>query len=112
MLLRCSLLHILNLWIIYTLIARDSVSAICEFSITQSNKLYSYNLASYSDAFPHGVLSEDGYYKVSSNGTVVWFQLCDEMIFNHEPPKCFDCLDPSLENSCPSFPRHLRWIFT
>ncbi|KAI3731167.1 hypothetical protein L1987_62351 [Smallanthus sonchifolius] len=89
--LRCFSLHILSLLIIYSLGAIHSVSAICEFSFTQENKLYSYSLASSSEMFPHGVLSEDGYYKVSSNGTVVWFQLCDGMIFNHDPPRCFDC---------------------
>ncbi|XP_076901853.1 uncharacterized protein LOC143556413 [Bidens hawaiensis] len=66
-------------------------AAVCEYSITDHNKLYNYDLAASSTQFPHGVLSEDGYYKVSSNGTVVWFQLCESMIFNHDPPKCFDC---------------------
>ncbi|KAI3735012.1 hypothetical protein L6452_14496 [Arctium lappa] len=89
--LRSFLLHILTLPILYRFGAIHSVSDICEFSITQKNKLYSYSLASPSETFPHGVLSEDGYYKVSSNGTVIWFQLCDGMIFNHDPPRCFDC---------------------
>ncbi|KAK9063348.1 hypothetical protein SSX86_017218 [Deinandra increscens subsp. villosa] len=82
------------------LTAIHSGSAICEFSFTQQNKLYTYSLASPSETFPHGVLSEDGYYKVSSNGTVVWFQLCDGMIFNHDPPRCFDCLECGGQSRC------------
>ncbi|XP_076951763.1 uncharacterized protein LOC143625239 [Bidens hawaiensis] len=66
-------------------------AAVCEYSITDHNKLYNYDLTASSKQYPHGVLSEDGYYKVSSNGTAVWFQLCESMIFNHDPPKCFDC---------------------
>ncbi|XP_071712044.1 uncharacterized protein [Rutidosis leptorrhynchoides] len=71
----------------------QSVYGVCDYTITDQNKLYNYNLAAASQNYPHGVLSEDGYYKVSSNGTVVWFQLCDMMVFNHAPPKCFDCLE-------------------
>ncbi|KAM0043068.1 hypothetical protein Hdeb2414_s0010g00336891 [Helianthus debilis subsp. tardiflorus] len=74
--LRCLSLHILSLLIvIYTFDAIHSVSTICEFNVTKDNKIYSYSLASASETFTHGVLSEDGYYKVSSNGTVVWFQV-------------------------------------
>ncbi|GMP23540.1 hypothetical protein CsSME_00001091 [Camellia sinensis var. sinensis] len=69
----------------------NSVSAICELSIVDHNKLYNYSLASPSPKFPHGVLSEDGFYKVAVNQTVLWFQLCDAMIFNHDPPTCIDC---------------------
>ncbi|KAK1415458.1 hypothetical protein QVD17_31240 [Tagetes erecta] len=98
--LRCLSLHIISLLIISTLVAISSASSICEFSFTQQNKLYTYSLASSSDTFPHGVVSEDGYYKVSSNGTVVWFQLCDGMIFNHDPPICFDCLDCGGPSRC------------
>lgn len=94
------LLHLINLSTLYRLVAIDAVSAICEFSITQENKLYSYSLASSSETFPHGVLSEDGYYKVSSNGTIVWFQLCDGMIFNHDPPRCFDCYGCGGSSQC------------
>ncbi|KAL8257429.1 hypothetical protein R6Q59_029470 [Mikania micrantha] len=98
--LRCFSRHILRLLIIYSLGAIHSVSAICEFSFTKENKVYSYNLASSSEMFPHGVLSEDGFYKVSSNGTVVWFQLCDGMIFNHDPPRCFDCWECGGPSRC------------
>ncbi|CAI9295862.1 unnamed protein product [Lactuca saligna] len=97
---RSLLLHLLNLSILYGLGLVHSLSTICEFSITQENKFYSYSLASPSETFPHGVLSEDGYYKVSSNGTVVWFQLCDGMIFNHDPPRCFDCWDCGGTSRC------------
>ncbi|MFS7937109.1 hypothetical protein Hanom_Chr05g00423711 [Helianthus anomalus] len=95
--LRCIVLHIISLLIVVTI---KSVSSICEFSIIQENKLYSYSLASASASFPHGVLSEDGFYKVSSNGTVVWFQLCDGMIFNHDPPRCFDCWECGGSSRC------------
>lgn len=98
--LRSLLILLINLSTLYRLVAIDSVSAICEFSITQENKFYSYSLASSSETFPHGVLSEDGYYKVSSNGTVVWFQLCDGMIFNHDPPRCFDCYGCGGSSRC------------
>ncbi|KAF5824204.1 hypothetical protein HanRHA438_Chr09g0394421 [Helianthus annuus] len=88
---RFLLLLLLLLLLLQHICLTPSVSAVCEYSITDNNKVYSFNLAASSKQFPHGVLSEDGYYKVSSNGTVVWFQLCESMIFNHDPPKCFDC---------------------
>ncbi|GJY61080.1 hypothetical protein Tco_0461737 [Tanacetum coccineum] len=88
------LLQILSLVITHQLTEIQSLNAVCEeHTISDENKIYKYNLAASSDKYPHGVLSEDGYYKVSSNGTVVWFQLCDAMIFNHDPPRCFDCFD-------------------
>lgn len=94
--LRCFIIVII-LQITYSISADN---AICELSYTQQNKLYSYSLASSTASFPHGVLSEDGYYKVSSNGTVVWFQLCNGMIFNHDPPKCFDSLECGGSTRC------------
>ncbi|MFS7961094.1 hypothetical protein Hanom_Chr08g00710721 [Helianthus anomalus] len=60
--LRCLSIHILSLLIIYTFDAIHSVSTICEFNVTKDNKLYTYNLASPSETFTHGVLSEDGYF--------------------------------------------------
>ncbi|CAH1445403.1 unnamed protein product [Lactuca virosa] len=69
------LLQFISLLIIRRLIVIRSVSALCEYSITHENTLYNFNLVAPSKQFPHGVLSEDGYYKVSSNGTVVWFQV-------------------------------------
>ncbi|KAI3508460.1 hypothetical protein L1887_23468 [Cichorium endivia] len=94
------LLQIIILVIIRRLIVIRSVLAVCEYSITEEDKLYNYNLAASSKKFPHGVLSEDGFYKVSSNGTVVWFQLCDDMIFNHDPPRCFDCWECGGSSRC------------
>lgn len=38
-----------------------SVSAICDFSFVDRNKLYNYSLASPIRNFPHGVRSEDGW---------------------------------------------------
>ncbi|KAL7584452.1 hypothetical protein Lser_V15G44075 [Lactuca serriola] len=94
------LLQFISLLIIRRLIVIRSVSAVCEYSITHENTHYNFNLVAPSKQFPHGVLSEDGYYKVSSNGTVVWFQLCDAMIFNHDPPRCFDCWECGGSSHC------------
>ena len=56
------LLHLLLTLTILHIFSFDSVlSAICDFSLTDDDKLYNYNLASPSPNFPHGVLSEDGY---------------------------------------------------
>ncbi|KDP44701.1 hypothetical protein JCGZ_01201 [Jatropha curcas] len=71
----------------------NSVTAVCDLSFVDGNKLYNFSLASPLPNFPHGVLSEDGFYKVAANESVLWFQLCDGMIFNHDPPTCVDCLD-------------------
>lgn len=75
------------------LITLNLVSATCEFSLNDHNNVYKYTLASPTPTFPHGVLSEDGFYKVEVNETVLWFQLCDSMIFNHDPPSCAECTD-------------------
>ncbi|KAK9283878.1 hypothetical protein L1049_012133 [Liquidambar formosana] len=85
---------------ILQLVSFTSVSAVCEFSVIDSNKVYNYSLASPSPQFPHGVLSEDGFYKVAVNETVLWFQLCDRMIFNHDPPRCADCWDCGGPSHC------------
>ncbi|KAK4353171.1 hypothetical protein RND71_028689 [Anisodus tanguticus] len=71
----------------------SSVNATCQLSFEQNNKLYNYSLTNPIRNFPHGILSEDGFYKVAGNGTVLWFQLCDTMIFNHDPPTCIECGD-------------------
>ncbi|KAM7494759.1 hypothetical protein LguiB_029368 [Lonicera macranthoides] len=87
------LLHLLlTLTILHTFSFDSVLSAICDFSLTDYDKLYNYNLASPSPNFPHGVVSEDGFYKVAANGTILWFQLCDLMIFNHDPPACAECM--------------------
>ncbi|CAK9160626.1 unnamed protein product [Ilex paraguariensis] len=86
--------HLLLLLFTFTILHRvslNSVSAVCELSISDHNKLYNYSLASSIPKFPHGILSEDGFYKVAVNETVLRFQLCDAMIFNHDPPICVDC---------------------
>ncbi|KAK6135750.1 hypothetical protein DH2020_030530 [Rehmannia glutinosa] len=41
-------------------VSSDSVSALCELSFEDKNKVYYYSLASPVRNFPHGVLSEDG----------------------------------------------------
>ncbi|BFG22908.1 hypothetical protein CerSpe_091820 [Prunus speciosa] len=78
----------------------NSVSANCHFSVIDDNKLYDYSLGSPIPLFPHGVQSEDGFYKVAANETVLWFQLCDGMIFNHDPPRCVDCWDCGGPSRC------------
>ncbi|XP_074568276.1 uncharacterized protein LOC141824841 isoform X2 [Curcuma longa] len=65
----------------------------CELSVRHQDVIYNYSLASPTSKYPHGVLSEDGFYKVVVNDTSLWFQLCDQMIFNHDPPRCFGCQD-------------------
>ncbi|KAL2227379.1 UNVERIFIED_CONTAM: hypothetical protein Sindi_2096600, partial [Sesamum indicum] len=40
------------------------------------------------------------FYKVAANGTVLWFQLCGSMIFNHDPPMCVDCKDCGGSSRC------------
>ncbi|KAL6901915.1 hypothetical protein ACP4OV_004791 [Aristida adscensionis] len=63
----------------------------CELSVARGGELYSFALAAPTAAHRHGVLSEDGFYKVAVNDSILWFQLCDEMIFNFDPPACFSC---------------------
>ncbi|XVF84069.1 hypothetical protein PTKIN_Ptkin16aG0545100 [Pterospermum kingtungense] len=78
----------------------NSVTGLCEHSFIDRNKLYNFSLASPLPRFPHGVLSEDGFYKVMVNETVLWFQLCSGMIFNHDPPRCVDCSDCGGPSRC------------
>ncbi|XP_052147478.1 uncharacterized protein LOC127766482 isoform X2 [Oryza glaberrima] len=72
----------------------------CEFSVARGGKLYSFSLASPTTAHRHGVLSEDGFYKVAVNNSVLWFQLCDQMIFNFDPPVCLNCEDCGGPQRC------------
>ncbi|WOL14804.1 hypothetical protein Cni_G23585 [Canna indica] len=65
----------------------------CELAVRHNDVLYNYSLSSPTSKYPHGILSEDGFYKVVVNETSLWFQLCDQMIFNHDPPRCYDCQD-------------------
>ncbi|KAH6762824.1 autophagy-like protein [Perilla frutescens var. hirtella] len=78
----------------------SAASAVCELSVTDNNNVYYYSLESPVADFPHGILSEDGHYKVAANGTVVWFQLCGSMIFNHDPPLCVGCKDCGGQSRC------------
>lgn len=78
----------------------SSLNSVCDLSVRDSSKLYNYSLASPTGKFPHGVLSEDGFYQVAVNETVLWFQLCDRMIFNHDPPNCLDCKDCGGPTRC------------
>ncbi|CBI25422.3 hypothetical protein AAG906_008413 [Vitis piasezkii] len=77
-----------------------SASDVCRLSVLDRYNLYTFSLASPTSKFPHGVLSEDGFYKVAVNETVLWFQLCDGMIFNHDPPTCADCWDCGGPSRC------------
>ncbi|KAG2730549.1 hypothetical protein I3843_01G292800 [Carya illinoinensis] len=86
--------------ILYRVASLNSVSPVCELSVIDNYKLYNYSLATPIPEFPHGVLSEDGFYKAAVNETVVWFQLCDGMIFNHDLPKCVDCWDCGGPSRC------------
>jgi hypothetical protein len=67
----------------------------CEWAAISNKKKYSFNLATPTKAFPHGILSEDGFYKVtaktSEGETNYWFQLCEHMKFNFNPPLCENC---------------------
>lgn len=78
----------------------NSVIGLCEHSFIDRKKLYNFSLASPLPRFPHGVLSEDGFYKVMVNETVLWFQLCDGMVFNHNSPRCVECLDCGGPSRC------------
>ncbi|KAG0594125.1 hypothetical protein M758_UG050100 [Ceratodon purpureus] len=50
----------------------------CEWAAITNGKKYSFNLLNPIKAYPHGILSEDGFYKVSTIGedTHYWFQAC------------------------------------
>ncbi|KAG4989841.1 hypothetical protein JHK82_032151 [Glycine max] len=87
---------------LFTLFHLTSVTATapCQFSFLDGKKLYNYTLSSPIRNFPHGILSEDGFYKVAVNDTTLWFQLCDGMIFNHDPPICADCWDCGGPKRC------------
>ncbi|KAG9445077.1 hypothetical protein H6P81_016417 [Aristolochia fimbriata] len=77
-----------------------SVSAICDLSVLHGNNLYNFSLTRPTAKHPHGILNEDGFYKIAVNETVLWFQLCDQMIFNHDQPRCFGCQGCGGETHC------------
>ncbi|KAG8651503.1 uncharacterized protein LOC122724062 isoform X1 [Manihot esculenta] len=54
----------------------NSVSAVCQLNFVDGHKLFNFSLASPLPKFPHGVLSEDGFYKVAVNESVLWFEDC------------------------------------
>nr|DAD28114.1 TPA_asm: hypothetical protein HUJ06_029582 [Nelumbo nucifera] len=56
-------------------VSLNNVSAVCELSVVHRDGLYNFSLASPTQEYPHGVLSEDGFYKVAVNETVLWFQV-------------------------------------
>lgn len=37
---------------------------------------------------------------MAANDTVLWFQLCGVMIFNHDPPRCVDCSNCGGPSHC------------
>ncbi|XWS07599.1 hypothetical protein CRYUN_Cryun41cG0003000 [Craigia yunnanensis] len=94
------LLLLLIIFLLTIQLRLNSVIGLCEHSFIDRNNLYNFNLASPQPRFPHGVLSEDGFYKVMVNETVLWFQLCDGMIFNHDPPRCAECSDCGGPSRC------------
>ncbi|XP_051138534.1 uncharacterized protein LOC127256526 [Andrographis paniculata] len=85
---------------IFCRVAGGSVPEQCELTFKDKHKVYYYSLASPVRGFPHGILSEDGFYKVAANGSVLWFQLCSSMIFNHDPPTCVDCKGCGGSSNC------------
>ncbi|CAN1255293.1 hypothetical protein LINPERPRIM_LOCUS8930 [Linum perenne] len=94
---KCSLILLLLL----LLASLHSASAVlCEFSHFDGNQIFNFSLTSPLPGFPHGILSEDGFYNVANNESVLWFQLCDGMIFNHDPPRCFGCEDCGGPSHC------------
>ncbi|CAN8287087.1 unnamed protein product [Cochlearia groenlandica] len=93
-------IRILRSLLIALAILSPRVDSRCEFSFTRKNKVFEFNLASPIRKFPHGALSEDGFYKVEANSTVLWFQLCDVLIFNHDPPRCVGCEDCGGPSRC------------
>ncbi|KAF8683824.1 hypothetical protein HU200_044762 [Digitaria exilis] len=74
-------------------IAGEAGGGSCELSVARGGELYSFALAAPTPAHRHGILSEDGFYKVAVNDSTLWFQLCDEMLFNFDPPMCLNCED-------------------
>ncbi|VVB02877.1 unnamed protein product [Arabis nemorensis] len=45
-------------------------------------------------------IDETRFYRVEANNTVLWFQLCDVLIFNHDPPRCVGCEDCGGPSHC------------
>jgi hypothetical protein len=95
-LLVAALVSLLTVQINASTCTNSANSDACSWAATTNKKKYSFNLATPIKSFPHGILSEDGFYKVttkSSEGEAVtyWFQLCEHMKFNFNPPLCENC---------------------
>ncbi|CAI0416144.1 unnamed protein product [Linum tenue] len=98
--LRCSLIAIPLLILASSF--HSASAGPCEVSYFNGRQIFNFSLTAPIAGFPHGVLSEDGYYKVAENESVLWFQLCDGMIFNHNPPRCVGCQDCGGPSHCGS----------
>ncbi|CAN0909825.1 hypothetical protein LINGRAHAP2_LOCUS25980 [Linum grandiflorum] len=90
------------IWLPFLLLAslHSASAALCELSHADGRQIFNFGLTSPLPGFPHGILSEDGFYNVANNESVLWFQLCDGMIFNHNPPRCFGCQDCGGTSHC------------
>lgn len=96
----CLIFTLFTVFLLSSSLSSATPTTACKFSFRDGNKLYNYTLSSPIRNFPHGILSEDGFYKVSVNQTTLWFQLCDGMIFNHDSPTCADCWDCGGPTRC------------
>ncbi|KAL0303907.1 UNVERIFIED_CONTAM: hypothetical protein Sradi_6258800 [Sesamum radiatum] len=98
-------------------VSGDSVSELCELSFKDSNKVYHYSLVSPLRKFPHGILSEDGFYKVAANGTVLWFQVIPNLEFWASLPHRIQIgiftfiLPPSVPEFLPLFSAEIQRTF-
>ncbi|CAA6661848.1 unnamed protein product [Spirodela intermedia] len=95
-----------------------SVAGVCELSVVQGSTLYNYSLPLLRPKTPTApkrrwvfLISPLSYpsdllnflcvfYKIVVNDTSLWFQLCNQMIFNHDPPRCLDCEDCGGPSHC------------
>eukprot|EP00270_Netrium_digitus_P017011 TRINITY_DN6175_c0_g1_i3.p1 TRINITY_DN6175_c0_g1~~TRINITY_DN6175_c0_g1_i3.p1 ORF type:complete len:308 (+),score=52.52 TRINITY_DN6175_c0_g1_i3:102-1025(+) len=72
----------------------------CEWSVTIDPYIYTFDLTASTTSSKHGVVNEDGFYKVVQKAGVddgvardatFWFQLCGHMKFNVHRPECYEC---------------------
>ncbi|XP_057989753.1 uncharacterized protein LOC110645527 isoform X2 [Hevea brasiliensis] len=68
-------LTIVSVAILHRFGSLNPVVAVCQLSFVDGHKLFNFSLTSPIPKFPHGVLSEDGFYKVAVNESVLWFQV-------------------------------------
>lgn len=71
----CLIFTLFTLFVLSYSLSSATPTTACKFSFRDGNKLYNYTLSSPIRNFPHGILSEDGFYKVSVNQTTLWFQV-------------------------------------